>query len=362
MHGVCCENVIGYIPVPIGVAGPLVVDGEKHYVPLATTEGALVASVNRGCKAITLSGGTRTVTRWNGMTRAPVVEFPSAPEAARLVEWLRSPIGFVTVKRAFSKSSKYIRLEDVTPIAAGRVVYIRFAATTGDAMGMNMISQASEQTLLLLRRIFPRMSVLGVSGNFCSDKKPALINSILGRGRYVCAEVTLPKSVLRDVLNAHSDALERLAMRKCWLGSALAGAAPGGLNAHAANVVAAMFLATGQDCAQVVESSNCITSIEEDRASGSVIASCSMPSLEVGTIGGGTRLRSQSACLGMLDVKGASDSAGRALGENANRLARLICSTVLAAELSLLSSLSDGTLVESHVKLNRVKKTLPPKQ
>lgn len=351
--------MIGYIPVPIGVAGPLLVDNEKYYVPLATTEGALVASVNRGCKAITLSGGTRTVVRWNGMTRAPVVEFPSAPEAAKLVEWLKSTNGFKEVQKVFNGSSKYIRLVSITPIEAGRMVYIRFAATTGDAMGMNMISQACEHTISMIKKRFPRMSVLGVSGNVCSDKKPALINSVLGRGRYVSAEVTVTPDTLKRVLNVYPEKLEKLTMKKCWLGSALAGAAPGGLNAHAANVVAAMFLATGQDCAQVVESSNCVTSIEEDKKSGGIIASCSMPSLEVGTVGGGTRLTAQGGCLRMLGAQGPSDAWGRQLGENANRLAKVICSTVLAAELSLLSSLSDGTLVESHVKLNRVKKSLP---
>lgn len=293
------------------------------------------------------------------MTRAPVVEFPSAPDAAKLVEWLRSPDGFKTTQKVFNGSSKYIRLVSITPIAAGRMVYIRFAATTGDAMGMNMISQACEHTIAMLKRKFTGMSVLGVSGNVCSDKKPALINSILGRGRYVCAEVSIGPDVLKKVLNVNSEKLERLSMRKCWLGSALAGAAPGGLNAHAANVVAAMFLATGQDCAQVVESSNCVTSIEEDRKTGGIIASCSMPSLEVGTVGGGTRLTAQSGCLKMLGAQGPSDMWGRQLGENANRLAKVICSTVLAAELSLLSSLSDGTLVGSHIKLNRAKKPLP---
>lgn len=359
VFGVCCENVIGYVPIPLGIAGPLKIDGHvtPYHVPLATTEGALVASVNRGCKAIMVGSkgvGVRTSVRPSGMSRAPVVELPTAEAAGRLCTWLRSQNGFSMISEHFNATSGHLQLVGVTPFAVGRTVYIRLSAKTGDAMGMNMLSIATEHAIKGIKRKFPdeNIRILSLSSNFCSDKKPAAINFMLGRGHSVCAEAAISGHSLKRILGTDARSLERLTLRKCWLGSALAGAAPGGLNAHAANIVAAIFLATGQDLAQVVESSNCVTSVErlddidapeyrnDPDFRGGVLVSCTMPSLEVGTVGGGTRLKPQESALMLMGVNGPSEKMNRVAGHNSATLAKVICSTVLAGELSLLAALT----------------------
>jgi hydroxymethylglutaryl-CoA reductase (NADPH) len=242
-------------------------------------------------------------------------------------------------------------------------------------MGMNIVSKACEAAFSegsAVRRAFPGLRVVSLSGNTCADKKAAAVNAIAGRGRSVVADAVVPGAVLRRVLGtgvADALALERLCARKCWLGSGLAGAGPGGLNAQAANVVAAIFLATGQDCAQVVSSSNCVTSMEAVRGDGdgdgvagsSLLVSCSMPSLEIGTVGGGTRLDDQRACLRVLGVSsgGDDDGDGKHGESSGDKFARIICATVLAAELSLLSALSTGQLVSAHMRLNRSTNKMP---
>lgn len=139
--GACCENVVGYMPVPVGVAGPLLLDGEYFHVPMATTEGALVASTNRGCRALALGGGVTSHLLGDGMTRGPVVRFPSAAEASRAKLWLDDRDNFLAVAEAFNSTSGFARLVGVQTAVAGRLLYIRFKATTGDAMGMNMLSK-----------------------------------------------------------------------------------------------------------------------------------------------------------------------------------------------------------------------------
>ena len=143
VQGACCENVVGYMPLPVGVAGPLLVDGEPFYVPMATTEGCLVASTNRGCRAVASSGGVRTAVNGDGMTRGPVVRMPSASEASSVKLWLDDGEGqsLSMIAEAFSSTSRFIRLKGVHSAVAGKHVFIRFKATTGDAMGMNMLSK-----------------------------------------------------------------------------------------------------------------------------------------------------------------------------------------------------------------------------
>ena len=139
--GACCENIVGYMPVPVGVAGPLLLNGEYFHVPMATTEGALVASTNRGCRALALSGGVKSHLLGDGMTRGPVVRFPSAAEASRAKLWLDKRANFPTVAEAFNSTSGFAKLVGIHAAVAGRLLFIRFKATTGDAMGMNMLSK-----------------------------------------------------------------------------------------------------------------------------------------------------------------------------------------------------------------------------
>ncbi|KAJ3040415.1 3-hydroxy-3-methylglutaryl-coenzyme A (HMG-CoA) reductase isozyme, partial [Rhizophlyctis rosea] len=345
--GQCCENVIGYLPIPVGVAGPYTVDGEVFQIPMATTEGCLVASCSRGCKAISMGGGARTALLADGMTRGPVVGFPNVTRAAEAKKWLEGE-GRDLVESEFNSTSRFARLRKLKVAVAGRLVYVRFSASTGDAMGMNMISKGVEKALEALSAQFPDMEVVAISGNYCTDKKPAAINWIEGRGKSVVSECIVPKKVVESVLKTSTKALVELNISKNLVGSAMAGSV-GGFNAHAANILTAVYLATGQDPAQNVESSQCITLMEEIN-DGDLYMTCTMPCVEVGTVGGGTALPPQAACLDMLGVRGANYDEP---GANAQKLARLICAAVMAGELSLCSALAAGHLVKSHMAHNR---------
>ncbi|KAM3428831.1 hypothetical protein MY4824_008591 [Beauveria thailandica] len=349
VFGACCENVIGYMPLPVGVAGPLVIDGQSYFIPMATTEGVLVASASRGCKAINSGGGAITVLTGDGMTRGPCVSFETLERAGAAKLWLDSEEGQNVMKKAFNSTSRFARLQTMKTAIAGTNLYIRFRTTTGDAMGMNMISKGVEHALNIMSTEsgFDDMVIVSVSGNYCSDKKPAAINWIEGRGKGVVAEAIIPGDVVKSVLKCDVETLVELNISKNLIGSAMAGAM-GGFNAHAANIVAAIYLATGQDPAQVVESSNCITIMKNLK--GSLQISVSMPSLEVGTLGGGTILEPQSSMLDLLGVRGSHPTNP---GENARRLARIIAASVLAGELSLCSALAAGHLVRAHMQHNR---------
>jgi hydroxymethylglutaryl-CoA reductase (NADPH) len=258
--GACCENVIGYMPLPVGVAGPLNVDGQNYFLPMATTEGVLVASTSRGCKAINAGGGAVTVLTGDGMTRGPCVSFETLTRAGAAKLWLDSEEGQKVMKEAFNSTSNYARLQSMKTALAGTYLYIRFKTTTGDAMGMNMISKGVEHALRIMSTEagFDDMAIISVSGNYCTDKKASAINWIDGRGKSVVAEAIIPREVVKNVLKSDVDALIELNTGKNLVGSAMAGSI-GGFNAHAANIVTAIFIATGQDPAQVVESANCIT-------------------------------------------------------------------------------------------------------
>lgn len=348
VHGACCENVIGYMPLPVGVAGPLVIDGQSYFIPMATTEGVLVASASRGCKAINSGGGAVTVLTADGMTRGPCVSFDTLERAGAAKLWLDSEKGQSIMKKAFNSTSRFARLETMKTAMAGTNLYIRFKTTTGDAMGMNMISKGVEHALSVMgNEGFDDMNIIAVSGNYCTDKKPAAINWIEGRGKSVVAEAIIPAEIVKSVLKTDVDTMVSLNVDKNLIGSAMAGSV-GGFNAHAANIVAAVFLATGQDPAQVVESANCITIMKNLR--GSLQISVSMPSIEVGTLGGGTILDPQGSMLDLLGVRGPHPTSP---GENARRLARIVAAAVLAGELSLCSALAAGHLVRAHMQHNR---------
>lgn len=262
VFGACCENVIGYIPIPLGVAGPLIIDDVSYPIPMATAEGTLVASTSRGCKALNSNGGVTTVITQDAMTRGPAIDFPSVKEAARAKMWLDAEDGFAVIKEAFESTSRFAKLRGLKTALAGRTLYVRFATATGDAMGMNMISKGTEKALEVMRvSYFPSMVVLALSGNYCTDKKPAAINWIEGRGKSVVAEAVVPGKVVEGVLKTTVHALVNLNTKKNLVGSAMAGSV-GGFNAHAANILTAIFLATGQDPAQNVESSMCMTLME----------------------------------------------------------------------------------------------------
>jgi hydroxymethylglutaryl-CoA reductase (NADPH) len=340
------ENMIGSVDVPVGVAGPLPVAGEaadgEQYLPLATTEGALVAGVNRGCSAIAAAGGATARVIERGMTRAPAFSVDGVAEAAAVAEWIDAN-GDRLAERAESTTS-HGELLDVAPYVVGDAVYPRFVYDTKDAMGMNMATIATREAADLIESETPA-SLVALSGNLCSDKKPAAINAIEGRGRSVAADVEIPAEALAERFDATPGAIAEVNTRKNLVGSAKAGSL--GFNAHAANVVAAAFLATGQDEAQVVEGANAITTVE-DRGD-ALYASATLASLEVGTVGGGTGLPAQSEALSIQGVAGGGDPPG----SNADALAEVIAAGVLAGELNLLCALAGRHLASAHADLGR---------
>ena len=350
--GACAEMVVGYIPIPVGVAGPLLLNGKSYQVPMATVEGTLIASTKRGCKAITESGGASAAVLQQGMSRAPVLQFPSAMRAAAFKIWLEQPENTALAKASFESTTRFGKLLSVKVTVAGRYAYARFVCASGDAMGMNMVSKGVNAVLDSLNSDdrFPDMEVLGLSGNLCCDKKPAAINWIEGRGCSVVVEATISGEVVSSVLKTTVEAACALNTAKNLVGSAMAGMSTGGFNAHASNIVTAVYIACGQDPAQNVESSNCITLLQPANGGKDLHVSCTMPSIEVGTVGGGTHLAAQRACLGML---GAAGAAADQPGANARQLAMVIAATVMAGELSLISALSAGHLVRAHMQFNR---------
>ena len=342
------ENPIGAVQVPVGVAGPLLVRGEYasgyYYIPLATTEGALVASVNRGCKVVTESGGVKARILNDGMSRAPVFWTPSLEDAVSLINWVKE--NFDSLKREAESTTRHGKLKRIDPYLVGNNVWLRFIFETGDAMGMNMVTIATDKACKFIEKEFRRAKCISLSGNLCTDKKPALINALEGRGKSVIAEAIVKKDVITETLKTTPEAIVEVNTRKNLLGSARAGSLS--YNAHYANILAAIFIATGQDVAQIVESSIGYTWTEINE-NGDLIISVTLPSLEVGTIGGGTWLPTQREMLKMLRVYGG----GEPPGTNAKKFAEIVASTVLAGELNLLAAQAAGHLAESHKRLGR---------
>ncbi|KAH7696580.1 Hydroxymethylglutaryl-coenzyme A reductase family protein, partial [Aphelenchoides avenae] len=337
-----CENPIGFVPIPVGIVGPLLLktetneEGKDIFIPMATTEGALIASTNRGCAALKGIGVNTTVDDV-GMTRAPVFAFETNKAAQACRRWIELPETFELLKREFESTSNYAKLKKIEPNVHNRKLFLRFVATTGDAMGMNMVTKATKKAVDAIHQHLTKenvkVHVVSLSGNMCVDKKASAINWISGRGKSATAEAVIPSSVVKGVLRTTVDKMVELGQVKLGMGSANA-VSIGGSNAHAANVVAAIFAATGQDLAQVVSSSMCATQLERTE-SGDLSISCTMNCIEVGTVGGGTNLAAQQAGLRLLGCCGAHPTQP---GENAKKLAQVICATVLAGELSLLAA------------------------
>lgn len=266
VNGACCENVIGHVKVPVGVAGPLVLDGEEIFVPLATTEGCLVASTCRGLSALRKSGGVTSRVRKDFMTRAPIVRFQDTrlmdalDNVERAINWLNDEHNKEKMKMAFNLTSSHGKFLNYTLYPVSREIHIRFEAQTGDAMGMNMCSKGVESALKEMQRAFPSMEIVTLSGNMCTDKKAAGINWINGRGKSVECNAELPAHVVQQVFKVSVDSMIDRWKSKVMVGSALA-ASIGGFNSQAANILTAIFIATGQDPAQNVTSSNCMSTL-----------------------------------------------------------------------------------------------------
>jgi hydroxymethylglutaryl-CoA reductase (NADPH) len=333
-----CENMIGAVQVPIGVAGPLQIGEQVYYIPLATTEGALVASINRGCKAITESGGAMVDSHRVGATRGPVFKVKNLLESDRLYKFFKERLK--DLQNVASQTSHHIKLEKLMTRGVGRYRFVRFVFDTQDAMGMNMATIASQALASFIERE-TGVTCLALAGNFDIDKKPAWLNFIENRGTKAWAEVTVPARVLKNVLKTTAQKVYDVWLAKCMIGSAISGSM--GFNAQYANVAAAIFLATGQDIGHVGEASMGITTAEIVDGSDLYMNVC-LPDLMVGTIGGGTGLATQKEALAIIGV------------DTSQKLAEIIAGAVLAGELSLLSSLEEGTLSRAHQRLGRGEK------
>jgi len=340
------ENMLGATQIPVGVAGPLPVSGraadDDYHLPLATTEGALVASVNRGCSAIRAAGGATARVTAHGMTRAPVFTVADVAAAADVVDWVQANED--QLRAAAESTTSHGELLAVTPYVVGDNVFLRFSYDTKDAMGMNMATIATDAACDVVEAETDA-TLIALSGNLCADKKPAAINAVNGRGHTVTADVRIPRETVRERFDTTPEAIQAVNTRKNLIGSAKAASL--GFNAQAANIVAAAFLALGQDEAHVVEGANAIVSV--DAREDELYASVSLASLNVGTIGGGTTLPTQREALSMLGLDGGGDPPG----SHADALAEIIAAGALAGELSLLAALAADVLADAHSQLGR---------
>lgn len=338
------ENMIGAIQIPLGFAGPVSINGEyaqgEFLVPMATTEGALVASVSRGMSVITSAGGAGVKTFGDYMTRAPVLRVKDLEHACQVMQWIDAHND--DIQAAVASTTSHGKLARIEKFPVGRSLYLRLSYETGDAMGMNMATIASEAVCRLIEKE-TGAAMVSVSGNMCADKKAAAINMIEGRGKSVVAEALIPKAIVEERLHTDVDSVVEINVRKNLVGSNMAGML--GANAHAANMVAAVFLATGQDPAQVTEGALTLTTCEN--VDGDLYIAVRMPAIEVGTVGGGTSLPTQAEALDIIGCRGAG---------KARKLAEIIAATVLAGELSTLAAQAAGQLGKAHAELGRGKK------
>src|SRR3954453_21182830 len=343
-----CENFIGVAQIPMGVVGPLKVRG-KHadgdfYVPLATTEAALVASTNRGCAALREAGGAVVRVEDVGMTRAPVFRTSGIVQTQGFLQWIQDHEE--EIRELTEGTSRYLKLLEVRPYAFGTTVFLRFRFDSGDAMGMNMATIACDRAVNDLIEPATGVACVALSGNYCVDKKPAAINWQEGRGKRIYAEILLDAPILHHYLKSNARDLVEAQYRKNLLGSIAAGSM--GYNAHYANVGAAFFIAHGQDPAHVVESSMGITCIES-RGPDSVFASIFMPDVPLGAIGGGAALATPGEPLAAV----AAPPPPERRGEAVTRLAEILGAVVLAGELSLMAAFTSNDLARAHEKLGR---------
>jgi len=336
------ENFIGVAQVPIGVAGPMLVHGEHavgdFYVPLATTEGALVASYNRGMRVIHESGGATVTVSSDHMQRSPVFLFDSARSARDFGLWVESNLDQI---RAVAEATTRVgKLKSITQFAVGPLLYLRFDYTTGDAAGQNMVSKATLAACQWITQTQPDHPEFILSGNIDTDKKHSQINMLMGRGKRVIAEVTTPRGVLERLLGVTPEKLFR-ARQISQAGAFLVGSANNG--AHAANGLTALYMATGQDVANVSESHGGLL-YTQLLDSGDYYWSITLPSVIVATRGGGTGLPTQNECLSLLGCLGDGKS---------QKLAEIVGATVLAGEISLASAVIAGDWVTGHENLGR---------
>ena len=337
-----CENFTGVAQVPLGFAGPLEVHGEyadgKFLIPLATSEGTLVASYNRGMKALNASGGVKVTVMADAMQRAPVFVFEDARAGRDFISWVNAHLA--EIRKAAEATSSVARLQHIETYSANKFVYLRFNFTTGDAAGQNMVGRATFAASNWILEHYSGIQKFYLESNFATDKKASHVNVLRTRGKRVTAEATILREVMMKQLRVEP---EKLAYHYgvANVGAFLSGANNNGL--QSANGITAMFIATGQDVANVAESSAAILYTELTPA-GDLYLSVTIPSLIVATHGGGTGLATQRECLEILDCYGKG---------KVNRFAEIVAGVVLAGEVSLGAAISSSDWVSSHEKYGR---------
>jgi hydroxymethylglutaryl-CoA reductase (NADPH) len=331
------EHFMGVAQVPVGLAGPLLVNGEhaqgEFYVPMATAEGTLVASYNRGMRLLHAAGGVTTTVMDDHMQRAPVFVFASAREARAFDRWLDAHLD--EIRAAAESTTRTGRLEDIERYSAGRQLYTRFNYTTGDAAGQNLTGKATEAACQWILAHNPEVEHYLLEGAFATDKKTSQVNMLHTRGKRVVAEALIPDALLQSIMHVTSEQMFH-ARGLSNLGGFMSGVNNNG--AHSANGITAIFIATGQDVANVAESSAAFTYAER-RDNGDYYYSLTIPALIVATYGGGTGLATQRECLEMLDCYGAG---------KVRKLAEIVVATALCGELSLGSAVVAQEWVEAH--------------
>jgi hydroxymethylglutaryl-CoA reductase (NADPH) len=331
------EHFTGVAQVPIGIAGPLLVDGEyaqdEFYVPLATSEGTLVASYNRGMKTLREAGGVKTTILDDAMQRAPAFVFESAREARAFGEWLTEH--FVEIKEAAESTTRTGRLCGIEQYSASRILFTRFDYTTGDAAGQNLTGKATAAACAWITSNYEGITNFYLESNFATDKKSSQINVLRTRGKRVVAEATIPGALIEEHMHTSGAELFR-ARQVSNLGGFMSGVNNNGL--QSANGIAALFIATGQDAANVAESSAAL-GFSELLPNGDYYASITLPSLIVATYGGGTGLATQRECLELLDCYGTG---------KVRKLAEIVAATVLCGELSLGWAIVVAEWVRAH--------------
>ena len=336
------ENFVGAAQVPIGLAGPLLVDGEhargEFYVPMATTEGTLVASYNRGMKLLHRAGGVRTTVMDDRMQRAPVFGFDSAREALAFGKWVTA--NFDAIKREAEATTRTGRLIDIQQFSASRYMFLRFNLTTGDAAGQNLAGKATSRACDWIRANYPGVRHFCLESNLATDKKSSQINILATRGKRVTAEATIPADLIREVMHTTPEQMFR-ARQISNLGGLMSGVNNNG--SHSANGITALFVATGQDIANVAESSAALVHTEL-LADGGYYYSITIPALIVATYGGGTGLPTQRECLELLGCYGTGQ---------VRKFAEIVAATVLCGEISLGSAVVSEEWVAAHERFGR---------
>jgi len=337
-----CEHFTGVAQIPIGFAGPLKVEGEhangEYLIPLATTEGTLVASYNRGMQVLNQSGGVRCTVQRDAMQRAPVFVFDDARQARDFVTWVDANIE--DIRREAEATSSVAKLIYIDSFLANKFAYLRFNFSTGDAAGQNMVGRATFAASSWILDRYPGIRRFYLESNFATDKKASQVNIMRTRGKRVTAEAVIKRDVLAQRMRVEPEGLcHHYGVAN--IGSIMSGANNNGL--HSANAITAMFIATGQDVANVAESSAGIMYAEMTPEK-DLYLSITIPSLIVATYGGGTGLATQRECLELLGCYGRG---------GVQRFAEIVAGVVLAGELSLAAAISSSDWVSSHEQYGR---------